>query len=258
MTHRKLEVLVLEDEWVARNYLVELLEASDLAHVVGAVGTVDEAHALLTDIANEHRFDVVFVDVNLVGSTRDGLALVREWSAKPDAPAFALATAMKEYALEAYQLGVVDYVIKPFSIDRVRQCLTRLTKRLAPTPREATHRIVARRKRSLVFLELGDVWAFESADRLTMVHTRHGVFDIDLSLAAIEVAFAGHVRRVHRNWLVSTAHIRELQRDDGDSTLIVGSGYGEGAPCVRVPVARERSHGVREWLLAAAPGVRRR
>jgi DNA-binding LytR/AlgR family response regulator len=191
----RLRALVVEDEWPARNYLVELLESSQLAEVVGAVGTVDEAKQALASDALGAGLDVVFVDVALEGTDREesGLTLVRAASTAREAldgPMFVLATAYEQHALEAFELGVVDYLLKPFSEERVVQCLRRLNQRRPRATVAGPSRIVARRKRSLVFLEAHEIWAFEAADRLTFVHTTHGTFDIDLSLAAVEASFA--------------------------------------------------------------------
>jgi two-component system, LytTR family, response regulator LytT len=251
----KLRVLVLEDEWVARNFLVELIEASGVAHVVGAVAALEDATELL-ETANG--IDAVFVDINLSGSDETGLSLVRGRAGQPGAPQFVLATAARDHALEAFELGVVDYVTKPFSKERVAQCLQRLDAKRTPHAESVPNRIVARKRRSLVFLAIEDIWAFESSDRLTCVHSPHGVYDIDLSLAAIELSFGRRFVRTHRNWLVNSDHIRELDRDAGESTLLVGSGYADKDPGIRVPVARDRSQAIRDQLLRASPGVRRR
>lgn len=63
--------------------------------------------------------------------------------------------------------------------------------------------------------------------------------------------------RVHRNWLVNAAHVRELERDGTETRVFVGIGIGADRRGVSVPVARERAHAVRETLLANATGVRR-
>jgi DNA-binding LytR/AlgR family response regulator len=257
MTGARLRVLVVEDEWPARNYLVELLESSGLAQVVGAVGTLDEARQAL---AGELSVDVAFIDVRLEGVPRGetGLTLVRAMAGRPGAPMFVLATAYEDHALEAFDLGVVDYLLKPFSEERVVQCLRRLEERRSAAPRPlGPPRIVARRKRSLVFLEPHEIWAFEAADRLTFVHTLHGTFDIDLSLAAVEASFARAFVRVHRNWLVNATHIKELERDGHETKLFVGEAVSDAGKGVRVPVARERAGAVREMLLANATGLRR-
>ncbi|HTQ49003.1 MAG TPA: LytTR family DNA-binding domain-containing protein [Polyangiaceae bacterium] len=257
---RPLRALVVEDEWPARNYLVELLETSGLAEVVGAVGSLEEARQALTGDESVLGIDVAFIDVQIDGAPRGetGLSLVRSMAATDRAPMFVLATAFEEHALEAYELGVVDYLLKPFSEERVVRCLERLQQRRGAVP-DATRptRIVARRKRSLVFLEPPEIWAFEAADRLTFVHTLHGTFDIDLSLAAVETSFGRAFVRVHRNWLVNATHIKELERDGHETKLFVGSGVAGAGQGVHVPVARERSAAVREMLLTNAAGLRR-
>jgi hypothetical protein len=156
-------------------------------------------------------------------------------SALPTPPSFVLATAFSEHALEAFDLGVVDYLLKPFSEERVEQCLRRLIGQRVPSGPGAL-RVVARRKRSLVFLDPADIWAFEASDRLSFVHSRLGRFDIDLSLAAIEASFGRSLLRVHRNWLVNLAFVKELEREEGETTVFVGASSptkppASGSPC---------------------------
>jgi two-component system response regulator LytT len=263
MPSTRLGTLVVEDEWPARNYLVELLEASGLAEVVGAVGTLEQARQALAGDATGLGVDAVFVDVALEGgpTSESGLSLVRSFAAST--PMFVLATAYEQHAIEAFELGVADYLLKPFNEERVVQCLRRLVDRRAREQRSGLPmtagpaRIVARRKRSLVFLAPREIWAFEAADRLTFVHTLHGTFDIDLSLAAVETSFGRAFMRVHRNWLVNSDHIKELERDGPETRLFVGAGVADASKGIRVPVARERAAAVREMLLENATGLRR-
>jgi DNA-binding LytR/AlgR family response regulator len=266
----KLRALVVEDEWATRNYLVELLHASRAVEVVGAVASLDGARQVLEPSptggaiggASEAAIDVAFVDVQLVGSDRDddGLALVRAHAGRPGAPRFVLATAFREHALEAFELGVVDYLLKPFSEDRIARCLERVRAHrpvAAAGAPQLPARIVARRKRALVFLRLDEVWAFEAAERLAYVHTARGRFEVDLSLSAIEASIGHALLRAHRNWLVNADHVRELEGHGSDTELRVGAASGEPAG-VRVPVARDRAQAVREALLRNAMGIRPR
>jgi DNA-binding LytR/AlgR family response regulator len=99
-----LRTLVVEDDWVARNYLIELIQSSSQAEMVSAVATADEARkAVRGEGADGVSIDVAFVNVALEGgaSGESGLTLVRSLAAHPGAPMFVLATAYEKHALEA-------------------------------------------------------------------------------------------------------------------------------------------------------------
>jgi len=172
---------------------------------------------------------------------------------------FVLATAYKQHAIVAYELGVSDYLVKPFTAHRVAACIQRLRTRTPASERAAATlplRIAARRQRKIVFLDLNEVWACEAADRLTCVHSARGRYDLDLTLSAIATSFGRTLVRVHRNWLVNANLVLELERDSGDMSLFVGTAAGAELAGVRVPVAKERATEVRELLMASARGLR--
>ncbi len=248
----RLRALVVEDERPAREYLVELLSGCDTVQVVAAVATSDEARRALGPGGIE--VDVAFVDIHLAtsGGPQAGLDLVREFRDHDRAPLFVLATALKQHAIEAFELGVADYLLKPFSDERVRECLERMAQRRAPPAARAPVRVVARCKKGLLFLRQEEVLAFEASERLNFVHTAAGRFDIDLSLAAVEASLGAGWLRVHRNWVVNIEQVKAWERDKGEIALVVGT------PGVRVPVARDRAQFVREALLRDAAGVQRR
>ena len=128
---------------------------------------------------------------------------------------------------------------------------------LEPDAAGAPSRIVARRKRALVFLRLEEVWAFEAAERLAYVHNARGRFDVDLSLAAVEASFGRTLLRVHRKWLVNTEYVYELEGAGSETELRIGVPAGASAG-LRVPVARERARRVRAALLGNTLGIRAR
>lgn len=254
-----LRVVVVDDEWPARSYLVELLQNTGATEVVAAVATVAEAQQALAPQAGAG-VDVAFVDVQLAaGDDHGGLRWIREVSREARAPRFVLATAYRQHAAEAYELGVADYLVKPFTPQRVAACIQRLHAQGAAAGRPDTAmplRIAARRQRAIVFLELDEVWACEASERLTYVHSARGRYDLDLTLSAIGSSFGRTLLRVHRNWLVNAGRVLELEREAGDMSLFVGSTVGGERTGVRVPVAKERAAEVRELLLATTRGVR--
>ena len=111
-----LGVLVLEDEWPARNYLVQLVERSKLAHVVAAVSSPALASEALA--ASPNAVDVAFVDIHLAGErhpARAGLTWIESLhQGSPVAgrnvtpPRVVLTTASSEHAMRAFELGVAS------------------------------------------------------------------------------------------------------------------------------------------------------
>lgn len=258
-----LRALVLEDEWPARNYLVQLIERSGLAHVVAAVPSTTLATEALG--ASPLAIDVAFVDVHLAGARapdRAGLSWIESVvesvrvKQREASPRFVLTTAKDEHALRAFELGVVDYLLKPFTESRVRAALERLTivhPRAQASERGDDVRIAARDGRAIAFLRKDEAFAFEAEGRLCYVHSTRGRLDVDLSLTSLESVLGPSYLRVHRSWLVSLEHVLSMERDGGDAVLLVGP----NDPPLRVNVARDRAGAVRERLLSRAVGLRR-
>ncbi len=254
---KPIRALIVEDEWPAREYLVELLLETGRVEVVAAVASAEEARQALGPDGVE--VDVAFVDINLASSAgrEAGLAIVRDLAGRPGAPMFVLATALPQHAAEAFDLDVVDYLLKPFSEERIRACLDRVDRRRPRPSGSAPRRVVARSKRGLVFLRQSDVWAFEASLRLTFVHCKDGKLDVDLSLAAVEASLGPGWLRVHRNWVVNRDHVQALERDELGQVIVLADTAHSGTEAIRVPVARDRAQSVREALLDGTTGIRR-
>lgn len=257
-----LRCLILEDEWPARNYLAQLVEQSGVGHVVAAVPTTELANLALANTPIP--IDVAFVDVHLVGehdASRAGIGWIESLDAFAreigrDPPRVVITTASSEHGMRAFELGAVDYLLKPFTESRVRTTLDRLIATRSgstPPPRDSEARIAARQGKSIVFLGQNEAYAFEAEGRLAYVHSSRGRLDVDLSLTSLETVLGGGYVRVHRNWLVALGHVHSFARDGAESSLLVG---GPEHP-LRVPVARDRVGAVRDRLLASSIGLRR-
>jgi DNA-binding LytR/AlgR family response regulator len=254
----KLRALVVEDEWPARSYLVELLQKTNGVDVIAAVPSSHEAAQAL-DLSGPAGIDVAFVDVHLGAGKHDqqGLTWIKSTAQGKKAPLFVLATAHGEHALEAFGLGVSDYLVKPFTPRRVNECVARLLARRVPSDAPPPPpRIAARRGRAIVFLDFDQVWACEAAERLTFVHAAQGRYDLDLTLSALLASFGSRLLRVHRNWLINPTRVLEFARDSEGTSVFVGRSQPGEPSGVRVPVSKDRATAVREALLAGACGIR--
>jgi two-component system LytT family response regulator len=115
---RKLRVLIVDDEPLARQRLEDLLRGEDGVEIVGTADNGDAAVAAIRD----WKPDLLFLDVQMPGKT--GLEVVREIG--PDAmPPTIFVTAYDQYALKAFDLAAVDYLVKPFDDDRFEQAFRR-------------------------------------------------------------------------------------------------------------------------------------
>jgi len=118
----KLRTLLVDDEPLALDYLNTLLEKQPNIEVIGTCRNGREALKRLRQGA----VDLVFLDVQMPGMT--GLEVVAELQSD-DMPLLVFATAYDKYALDAFELNAVDYLLKPFDPDRLETCLERVWQR---------------------------------------------------------------------------------------------------------------------------------
>jgi len=243
-----LHALVVEDELSARDYLTRLLRASGRIGSVAVADTVATARRAFRAAGP----DVLFVDVRLVADGDGaGLAFAREVrDAAPDTR-IVVTTALDHHAVDAFDLGAVDYLLKPFAAERLDRTLARIVPAAPLLASRLPPKLVARDGNGLVLLDLDEVLAAEAVDRLAYVHAACGRYVLDSSLAQLEASPDGGWLRVHRNWLVRLAAIRGLERGGGDVMLRLREPHR-----LRVPVARERAAAVRDMLLGNALGQR--
>ena len=119
-----LRVVVVDDERPARNFLIRLLKRCDAVELVGEAGSGEEAIALIENAQP----DLAFLDLQMpeIG----GLDVVRHLSSA-SLPCIAFVTAFDDFAVEAFELNAIDYLLKPVELDRLIATLDRARDRLA-------------------------------------------------------------------------------------------------------------------------------
>ena len=119
----KLKCLIVEDEPLARNLLADYVKKVSLLELTEA--TPNPLHAL--EILRNHHIDIMFLDIQMPEIT--GITLLKTLQKKP---LVVLTTAYSEYALESYDLDVVDYLLKPITFDRFLKAVDKASQRLSP------------------------------------------------------------------------------------------------------------------------------
>jgi two-component system response regulator AlgR len=248
MSRMPLRVLIVDDEAPARSRLRDLLSDlhGELPVAVREAATPREA----LDIAAGGLVDVALLDIRMPGM--DGIELAGHLQQCEPAPALIFTTAYDGYAIRAFELHALDYLLKPIRAARLRDALLRAAPLQAAKrdalrtmrPEARTHLSAAERGR--VHLIAVDTVIFLRAElKYVTVRTAEREYLIEESLVKLEQEFAEQFVRVHRNCLVARTAITGFERAVADA--------GEGSWQVllrgiddRLPVSRRQQHIVRE------------
>lgn len=240
-----MKVLVVDDERPARDRLVRLLSAvTGLELLQPAVDGVAALDAIAT-----HRPDAVFLDVQMPGL--DGFEVVG--ALPPDPPQIVFVTAYDRYALQAFDVNAVDYLLKPVSEGRLHNALARLRERNANAgvARLLTstqqgfplRRIVGRFGNTLHVLAIDTIEAFVSEQELVFAHTATGRFLLNKTLRDLEARLDGtKFARVHKQAIVNVDKVQVLEPTGAGGTAArLAGGHA-------IPISRRYAQPLRRML----------
>ncbi|MGV8837146.1 LytR/AlgR family response regulator transcription factor, partial [Cellvibrio sp.] len=213
-----MDILIVDDEALARQRLLRMVEKIDGFSVVAEADNAEDALVAIT----QHDPDIVLLDIRMPG--RDGLSLAQDIAELEDAPAVIFCTAFDQYALDAFGTNAVGYLLKPVKAEQLLQVLEKAQKlnkiqRVAAqkdnkpkSENQRTH-ITAKTRRGVELIPLDDVRYFLADHKYVTVYHRAGEHLLDETLKELEEEFGARFVRVHRNSLVSVKHIEALERN---------------------------------------------
>ncbi|MFA5912061.1 MAG: LytTR family DNA-binding domain-containing protein [Burkholderiales bacterium] len=248
-----LRVVLVDDEAPARSRLKELIaDCAPLApaKVVGEAANGREALDLLASVAA----DLVLVDIRM--PQMSGIEFARHALALPAPPAIVFVTAYDEYAIKAFELRALDYLLKPVRRARLLAALQRARNLHAPNgdalrglehaPRR--HLPVPERGR-ITLVPVADIIYLKAELKYVTIRTAEREYLLEESLTHLEQEFAEVFVRVHRNCLVAKSRIRGFERSevqDGEQGwLVLLEGCAQKLPVSRRqwPVIKELATG---------------
>ncbi|MHB1059143.1 MAG: LytR/AlgR family response regulator transcription factor [Rhodanobacter sp.] len=190
-----MRVLIVDDEPLARTRLAALLNECEGVAVVGCVGDGETALGALGELQP----DVLLLDINMPGI--DGVALAQRLAGRAR-PQVIFCTAYEAHALKAFELGAVDYLLKPVRLERLREALQRAQRRIADAPREPAAWLHGRLRGEQVRIALDEVICLLADEKYVVVQHRRGELLIEESLRQLEETYPDQLIRLHRNCLV--------------------------------------------------------
>ena len=212
-----LRALIIDDEPLARSNVALLLAHDPAITVVGQCGSAEEALAALPAA----RPDLVFLDVEMPEC--DGFELLERLGT---APPFAIVfvTAHHQFALRAFEVGALDYLLKPFDDQRFERVLERVKERLRLPG--AARRFIIRNGSTLEVVKFADIEWVEASDYYASVHANGHALMLRRSLSELEAELAPHgFQRIHRSAIVNLERVRSLElREDGEYEVVLEGG----------------------------------
>ena len=244
-----LRVFIVDDELPARNRLRDLLyDCSEQLplEIVGEAGNGQEA----LDKLMEMPADVVLLDIRM--PQMDGIELAQHLNRLPKPPVIVFTTAFDAYAIKAFELHAVDYLLKPIRLKRLFEALTR-AREAVPVQTEVLRDLLPEPRKFLSIHERGKIHLvpveqvlFLRAElKYVTVRTAEHEYLLEESLSALEKEFATRFVRIHRNCLVAKEAIEGFEKggEEGESSWQVKlKGLEE-----LLAISRRQQHIVKEF-----------
>lgn len=244
----KLTVLAVDDEAPALDELAYLLGRHP---DIGEVHTASDATSALREL-NQHTIDAVFLDINMPGLS--GIELAGVLANYANRPAVVFVTAHEDKAVAAFDVGAVDYLLKPIRQNRLDEAVRRVasaaSKPTAESPSED-------QDWNVVPAELGGITHLVPRDSIGWVeaegdyarlHSATGAHLVRIPLSTLETRWRDHgFQRIHRSYLVSLRQVTGLRTTDG--AVLVRLRANGTSPAVELPVSRRQARELRDRLV---------
>jgi two-component system, LytTR family, response regulator AlgR len=242
---KPLRVLIVDDEAPARSRMRELL--GDCGDEVSVVGEATSGRAAI-DMMGTESADVVLLDVRM--PEMDGIEVARHLQQLEHPPAIIFATAYDEFAIRAFEVHAIDYLLKPIRLARLKEALARArsaprAEALRAVARAARTHLSAQERGKIHLIPLADIVYLKAELKYVTVRTAAREYLIEESLTKLEEEFEERFVRVHRNCLVARAAVRGFERatQDGEAHWeVLLNGTDE-----RIAVSRRQQHVLREF-----------
>ena len=251
MNKHALRVVVADDEAPARSRIRDLLEDCAASLALQVVGEAANGHELL-EFLQRVPADVVLLDIRM--PEMDGVEAAHHIQKLAEPPAVIFTTAYDSYALKAFELHALDYLVKPIRLRRLYDALTRV-RSITPLSLDVLQQIAPEARRHLSVQERGRVILVPVDKILYMraelkyvtIRTAEREHLLEESLTRLEQEFHQRFVRVHRSCLVARDAVDRFERASTDDGLEGGWSVVLRGLDERLPVSRRQQHVIKEF-----------
>jgi two-component system, LytTR family, response regulator LytT len=203
-----IKCLIIDDEVIAQQILEKYILQTEGLTLVARCRNAMEAFAKL----EQHQVDLMFLDIEM--PLVNGVAFLKTLTHPPKV---IFTTAYAEYALQGYELNVVDYLLKPFSYERFAQAVNKAKQALPEAAVEtatdnAAEHLVVKEKEGLLKIAFSDILYIEGSRDYMKIFTHQRQYLVHLTMKKLEELLpAGQFIRTHKSYIVSVSKIRVLR-----------------------------------------------
>ena len=232
-----IRTLIIDDESLARDRIKRLLRDEDGLHIIGECGNGSDAVKSITEMSP----DLVFLDIQMPG--KNGFEVIKSLNSKK-LPTIIFVTAYDQYALQAFDVHALDYLLKPFNRDRIKKAVSRarehmehrrlgdiderLNSLIADLRGEKKYldRLVVKSVGRVFFLKSDEIDWIEAAGNYVKLHVGRESHMIRETMNGIEAKLDPEkFLRIHRSTVVNIDRIKELHpMFSGDYAVILRNG----------------------------------
>ncbi len=224
--------ILADDEVLARQKLLQLLRNEPEINVVGEGTTASET----IDLVRATKPQLLFLDIQMPGM--DGFDIVTELCSSKTVPPphIIFTTAHDQYALRAFEIHAIDYLLKPFTQERLSSAVERARKEIlladqhlagnSAAGQSYTNRIVFKSRGRIVFLPVSDIRWISAEENYVRISTQAETHLLRETMARLEEKLDPNMfLRVHRSSIVNLQHVKEVRTEaDGEYAVVLVNG----------------------------------
>jgi len=206
---KKIKCLVVDDEPVARKVIKEFIEETSFLSFSYEAESAIQAERLL----KQENIELVFLDIEM--PKLSGIEWLKKTVFKP---MIIISTAYPEFALESYDLDVMDYLVKPVSPARFRKATLRAKEYydLKDSHKSETNHdwIFVRTERMIEKLHFAEIYFIESVGNYVKIHTTNNIIMAYLTLKSIEEQLPDNLFiKIHQSYIINISHLKTIERN---------------------------------------------
>ena len=211
-----MKIVIVDDEPLARQRLRHLLKDHQDCEIVGEAANGREA----LEQAQQQNPDLLLMDIRMPGM--DGLEAAKHLDLLEKPPAIIFTTAYNEYAIEAFEVHAIGYLVKPVREEKLLNAIASASRLSLPqlsgideqNPASDSRTYISARVRgNIELVPITDIYYFHAEHKYVVVRHKGGQLLIEEPLKSLEKEFSNHFMRVHRNALVATNYLAGFSKN---------------------------------------------